>query len=727
MPVKADSIRCIASLTFLLPLGRSYCLFYALPLLFLHAQQSYAQSKNPPEKKKEAGASKALEQKEGKSGAASPLESSKSFQDSIMIREERSGQAPDRTYQRIPLHQGEHKTASKISDVVEKQSGARLNRFGAPGSFSHLSIRGASPAQSGIYIAGILLNGPLESVVNLENLPIELFESIELYRSWTPLHLRGNHIGGAIDMIPHSLGAGKKFAFLKSELSSLQGASLGLGLALPWTLQAVKVEGSKNRYQYYDDNGTPLVNQADDSVRTRENEDYKAWSYTGLFTYETGDHVLKALIDGLEKERGVPGPIGDRLRSVRFEERRKVAKLLYQRFWGEYFRIEGSAALQQKLHRLQDPEEELAASLIAQKRTVEQVQWALRPAWYFFDDSLSLQSSLSMAQSNVRRNGAGLAKREEREAGWALSFQEELWGQALLQEKYLSVRDQPQKALLLEQLPAQTELASFQEQYQSRSARLAFFPLAFLQRSRAKQKRKQRRVFLETHIMFSSNSRLPSITEKYGDGVFTRPNLELRKEKSQSLDYGLNGKFRHKGFFFRLSASSYRKRAKDLILFVQNSPRTIRAENASSADISGYDMEIHVEYMPWLLTKLRYSQLEARDSSEGSFFKGNFLPFHPRHMLEYYLESGNQRYRPFLRIHYLGLLYRDRNNSDFKLVEGRKRIDIGISAYFQKEEKSHLSFVVQNVMNAYHSDYLGYPMPNRTYKLQIYKEFYIKQ
>ena len=108
-------------------------------------------------------------------------------EDTIIITEARERQANNFGSQYIDLLQEENKTANKISEILERQEGLRVNRLGARGTYSNLSIRGNSFNQTGIYIDGVSISDPINSAVNLENLPLEAFESLELHRSHTPL------------------------------------------------------------------------------------------------------------------------------------------------------------------------------------------------------------------------------------------------------------------------------------------------------------------------------------------------------------------------------------------------------------------------------------------------------------------------------------------------------------------------------------------------------------
>ena len=79
-------------------------------------------------------------------------------QDEILVTAPKGGKSSGSSGERISLHDTENKTANKISDIIEKQRGAKVTRYGAPGTFSTLSIRGANPNQTGVYIDGFPLN-----------------------------------------------------------------------------------------------------------------------------------------------------------------------------------------------------------------------------------------------------------------------------------------------------------------------------------------------------------------------------------------------------------------------------------------------------------------------------------------------------------------------------------------------------------------------------------------
>ena len=650
--------------------------------------------------------------------------------------------------ERISLHNSENKTANKISDVIEKQRGAKITRYGAPGTFSTLSIRGANPNQTGVYLDGLPLNGSSGAPVNLENLPLELFQSLDFYRSYTPLRLPGMHIGGAIDLVPRTLGTQQSLWFINSHASTLGGGALGLGLVLDSAWQYVRLEGSQNRYDYYDDNGTTLFNESDDRIRKRQNEDHYAYGYSGLFRLDLqGDkqrqpqapqpqaHSFKFLIDLWGKERGLPGPIGSPLEKVRLKEEQGVLQAAHRVSFGQYMLLDSSLGFKLDTSQVSDPEEELSYALVEQKRQSTSGNINIAPIFYFFDDRLSIQALANASQTQVKMDSKKLARRTAQDLGIGLTYKQPGWAQFLWQAKTLQAQDKPQEALDNSILLTSRGEPKEYKLYSS-NVRLGIFVWELLQKAlgfysqennrertnnRDKANKKSK---LELYAALGQSARLPGLTEAYGNGSSIVGNPELKAEQARTQSYGIEAQLASQSLRLKFSGAYFQTKSEDLILFIPNSPRTVRASNAEEAVLSGYEMELDLEWQNYLLNKIRFTQLDAKDTHEESPFKDHYLPLRPRYAVEYYLESGTEQWRPFANLHWLGALYRDRQNSERKFVPQRARYDIGLNYYFSAAQKSRLALIVKNILDEYHSDVLGYPLPDRTYEIQYYHEFY---
>ena len=651
-------------------------------------------------------------------------------EDTIIITEARERQANNFGSQYIDLLQEENKTANKISEILERQEGLRVNRLGARGTYSNLSIRGNSFNQTGIYIDGVSISDPINSAVNLENLPLEAFESLELHRSHTPLYLIGTNIGGAINLIPRSLKQNEKLYFIHGFANTLVGAGLGLGLSLPWTLQHIKIEASENEYDYYDDNGTPLFNNSDDSISKRKNEDYKSLAYTSYFRFTKGDNLFKVILDYFKKERGLGGTVNAPLNAVRFKTERGLAKLNHRTpfsFLGKAGLIESSIGGSVNHSKTEDPQDELIFGLGEETFITLANQLSTSPHFYFFQERLEIQALLYHVQYKVKKDELSLGDRNETMYGLSVNFQEPGWGRMYIQNKFIEIYDTPKEALQTI-IPFSDPLENRKFNLNSQTFRLGFFPLdAFGLVTIKKQTRKstlnlKTTSFLEVYGMVSSGQRVPTINESYGDGRLLLANPSIEAEESYSKIIGIEGNCQIFQSQVSFRMASFHTQSEKLILFLPNTSHTFRAENLSAVAIDGNELELKFKYQSYLLSIFRFTQLDAIDKGVIPYYKNNRVPFQPASTLEYYLGGGSKKLQVFTNIRWLGSLYRDRANSQSNFIENRVQYDLGSTYYFGKVQKSRVNFSIKNISNEYHSDIIGYPLPSRTYEIQFYKE-----
>ncbi|MGK0476477.1 MAG: outer membrane cobalamin receptor [Oleispira sp.] len=91
-----------------------------------------------------------------------------------------------------------------INQVLDQTAGINIRSMGGLGSDFDLSLNGLSDKQIRYFIDGI----PMEdfgSALSLNNMPINLVESIEVYKGVVPISLGADALGGAINIITPSL------------------------------------------------------------------------------------------------------------------------------------------------------------------------------------------------------------------------------------------------------------------------------------------------------------------------------------------------------------------------------------------------------------------------------------------------------------------------------------------------------------------------------------------
>lgn len=91
-------------------------------------------------------------------------------------------------------------TVSDINEVLAKTAGVKLRNTGGLGSTSRLSVRGLEGKRIGYFIDEAPMNDNTE-FIDLNDIPVDMIERIEIYKGIVPAKLGGSAIGGAVNIV----------------------------------------------------------------------------------------------------------------------------------------------------------------------------------------------------------------------------------------------------------------------------------------------------------------------------------------------------------------------------------------------------------------------------------------------------------------------------------------------------------------------------------------------
>jgi outer membrane cobalamin receptor len=86
-----------------------------------------------------------------------------------------------------------------ISDVISKTAGVQIRRSGGAGSQSRISVRGLEGRRIGYFKDGISLGNNED--FDLNQIPVDFIERIEIYKGIVPARFGGNAMGGAVNLV----------------------------------------------------------------------------------------------------------------------------------------------------------------------------------------------------------------------------------------------------------------------------------------------------------------------------------------------------------------------------------------------------------------------------------------------------------------------------------------------------------------------------------------------
>lgn len=194
-----------------------------------------------------------------------------------------------------------------LGDILALETGVQHSQAGAEGSYSAITLRGASAAQTPVYLDGLRLNSAAQAVVDLADLEVLQLESVDIYQGRAPMQLGGG-IGGALALnSPRGRGESTR---VRAQLGSFGSGALQAGHSRGgerWQVHAiVSHRRADNDFTLLNDNGTEF-NPNDDRRERRHNAGFQRdtlLTKLSLFPRENAQYDLS--VQHSAKDLGVP-------------------------------------------------------------------------------------------------------------------------------------------------------------------------------------------------------------------------------------------------------------------------------------------------------------------------------------------------------------------------------------------------------------------------------------
>lgn len=210
---------------------------------------------------------------------------------------------------------------AQLGELIGTTSGVQERQVGGFGSFSAVTIRAASAAQTAVYLDGILLNSGGQSIIDLSTLEMLNFSSVDIYKGSSPLQLGHAAIGGAVNLntVNSTSENGAKVKLGVGSFSQFSAASSFYGSSKKWNwIGSLTHLQSENDFTFLDEN-EPLVDD-DDTEARRRNNDVQRNSILLKTGYEhTQNQNTNVLFQLTNRDIGVPDQQNTRANSATFE------------------------------------------------------------------------------------------------------------------------------------------------------------------------------------------------------------------------------------------------------------------------------------------------------------------------------------------------------------------------------------------------------------------------
>ena len=648
----------------------------------------------------------------------------------LIIKDSLSTDSIKGTYVSIPINTQENKYSTSLANSLGNQSSIKVNKLGAGGSYSSLSLRGTNPTQTNIYLNGMLLNDSISGYFNLENLPLEVFEKAELFPTYTPSHLLGTNIGGTLNLIiKKNKSTQNPSWFLHTSANSLLTGNVGVGSFSKYGMHYVRFDGGLSKYTYTSNNGT-LYNKNDDFVATTKNNDYKGGGYTGSYYWENKQHEFNLVIHYYGKERGLPGVIRSLLDAVRYEEHLVFLNFSHKYYLYNNLSLAYYVSIQEGYTSLTDPKNEFKYNERKQKRLISNIENGYSIVWGFLPNLLTLHFSIAYnfidAKGIFQKDLIQIVQRHTFDTGATLEYIPIEHGIRLATTiKGNLFLDRPQDDLKSIYAITPFPNALIHETLVTGSVYVGLHPISIANKLKNNITSYKSASLLELYSSASLTARNPRVFEKYGDGSFILPNATLEKEKGIGATVGIKSAITYNLFSTVFLVEYFYQNIDNLISLIHLTDKILRSENIGKGLIHGAETSIRFAYSEYFTTVLGFTFIDAIDKGMLSYYYDKYIPYRPRFKTNYYIESGISYIKIFSNISWQSYFWRDRYNSKDYLIPSSLTIDIGLSlSYNYNNILYNVIFSVNNITNNQTADVIGYPLPGRFYEGRIKINFF---
>jgi len=612
-----------------------------------------------------------------------------------------------------------------LDKLLEKEIGFLIQKYGGDGSYSLIRIRGSNANQVNLYLNGIPLNFAAYSEVDVSDLNVFNYKTIEVEKNGNMTGLTGSSIGGSINLIPDFQeeknqvyvqgGSYKTFGggiFYQQLYKQENEESYSGG----WNISVYR-ETSDQNYRFRNHNGTIYFNTIDDFNDTRKNAQYKKTSSLLNGFVQLGNTKLQFLNDTFYRIHGIPGPITRQTYKTKREHLRNTSGIFTdtKHFFWDNVRLKSRVYYTYINNNFKDPENELSFGANSSKAFLHNKGIQLMPQVLFdFNKDFLYEMNFLLGYEEEfffedKYTNFGFKTEdvpEKKRYHYSLHFSNRLeffdgiveFIPEFRNEQYNNnfyIESQTKRLLDLQQLEKDESKVNFtNESYK-------LWITAF---NNSQHK-------LKFFLDYREEKRLPSFIELFGEKGSIVPNLKLRPESSFNREAG----FKYSLDDLLLDLRIYRRDVKDLIQFIPNSQFSLRAENIEKAYFIGTETTLKYIYKELYKIYLSYSYQVARQFNKNNFYnKESYIPLIPMHTYK----SGlilfpNGKWEYHFDAFYFGAYFKNKSN-DYFSYQPPKWV-YNTSLYYKWKDVLTVFVEIRNLQNQLYEDIIGYPLPGRNY------------
>jgi iron complex outermembrane receptor protein len=576
--------------------------------------------------------------------------------------------------------------------VLASVPGVEVERHGSSSDFATAAIRGATSAQTPVYLAGIRLNDDVTGAADLSTLPLFMIDRVEIYRGNAPLDADQLGIGGAVFFEPrlpkrNELGAGgnvgsfgERGGFVFGETGSERGGALF----------AFRRDGATNDFPYALDDG---------SVARRRNADYAATDVWAVARYALGSGTrVTSIVHAYDRDQGSPGFALAENDRARTRTRRLLGAVSARVPCGhgadgaETCSLELSSSVLSGTSALRDPLRLLGASDVEtsgeRADTAARLHWSASTAW-------DLAGSVAVAAERI-----GVEQAESEAIG----------------ARRVTVRPALGATLHLAADADLVALGALECETTTGAAGYGSACGLFEPSGRLGARYRLSRA-IEVRVNAGRYVRAPTLGELYGVSAVVRGNPGLDAEIGETADAGVALRERAGRIQGALEVFAFARRAHALVAYRQNAFGVITPYNVGAARVLGAEASASLDVSGFVRTQATTTLMDPRDTSPARTVTNDILPFRSRLVVTDLTEIYTTRFLHLdeaalgVRVTHRSSRYAD--PAGLVVIPEQTVVDLEVSLSFL-ERRVAVRGALRNVFDAREVDTVGLPLPGRS-------------
>jgi vitamin B12 transporter len=601
------------------------------------------------------------------------------------------------------------------ADVLRQVPGVQINRIGGTTDPATASIRGTDAKQVPVYLAGVRLNDEVNGAADLSTIPLWMMQQVELFRGNAPAFQTDLGLGGAVyfdPLVPSTKGSGEARLGLELHLGSFGrrggAVSAQVGDSNSSALVSLRTSSIENNYPFLNDHGLRYSTRATEERRVNADAtDVDGWA---IGSHRIGRLRLNTIVNAFDREQGASGIAITPARSARARQRRLLTAVsgTYSCRTAWSCLVLAQASLLIGHETLTDPDHELRTLRADWQYSRGQRLGLNARAELGVTNALKITPLTALAVDTLELTTPNAPRREASRNTATLGAE-------------ASYRVLPPVTVvgMIRGACYHTE-GEFIDLSRLRANRVSHCPATPDGRVGVNYE------FTDTvHLLANLGHtwREPTLGERYGVSAALDGEPLLKPERTYNVDVGTRGHLTIGSIGLAWDAFVYRRASDDLVRYRRTSLYAFSPYNVGSTVITGAELTLATQLPLGFATQSTFTMADPRDTTPGRRGPNDILPMTSRFTTFQELRWTRRVDGKLLRQATLGARYYHRSNryadpAGVIVLPAVQSVDAHADATFATPELG-VSLALNNLLNQQTLDYLGLPVPGRSYHVSM--------